>query len=69
MAATTKEPESWEEFRHPRFRRGRRDLLGGITRQKDGGRLKRKRGETMRSVENAKYMLVGEMYEQLFLRF
>lgn len=37
-------PESWEEFRHPQFRRGRRDLLVGIKRQKDGGRLNRKRG-------------------------
>lgn len=37
-------PESWEEFGHPQFRRGRRDLLVDIKRQKDGGRLKRKRG-------------------------
>lgn len=39
-------PDSWEEFRHPQFRRGRRDLLVDIKRQKDGGRLKRKLGIT-----------------------
>lgn len=38
-------PDSWE-FRHPQFRRGRRDLLVDIKRQKDGGRLKRKQGIT-----------------------
>ena len=43
--AAPTESESWEEFRHPQFRRGRRDLLVGIKRQKDGGRLKRKRGK------------------------
>ena len=43
--AAPTESESWEEFRHPQFRRGRRDLLVGIKRQKDSGRLKRKRGE------------------------
>lgn len=43
-AATEEESESWAEFRHPQFRRGRRDLLAGITRQKDSGRLKRKQG-------------------------
>ncbi|CAM9634610.1 unnamed protein product [Scytosiphon promiscuus] len=44
LGAATRESDSWEEFRHPQFRRGRRDLLVGIKRQKDGGRLKRKRG-------------------------
>ncbi|CAN0182777.1 unnamed protein product [Ectocarpus fasciculatus] len=39
------EPDSWQEFRHPEFRRGRRDLLAGIKRQKDGGRVKRKQAE------------------------
>lgn len=42
--AAAKESESWEEFIHPLFRRGRRDLLVGIKRHKDGGRLKRKQG-------------------------
>ena len=46
-AAAGKDSESWEEFRHPQFRRGRRDLLVGIKRQKDGGRLKRKRGKAV----------------------
>lgn len=32
------------EFMHPQFRRGRRDLLVGIKRHKDSGRVKRKRG-------------------------
>ena len=45
--AAPTESESWEEFRHPQFRRGRRDLLVGIKRQKDGGRLKRKRGKAV----------------------
>ncbi|CAN0383228.1 unnamed protein product, partial [Ectocarpus sp. 13 AM-2016] len=44
-----KESDSWEEFRHPQFRRGRRDLLVGIKRQKDGGRLKRKRADSQKS--------------------
>lgn len=47
-AVGVKDSESWEEFRHPQFRRGRRDLLVGIKRQKDGGRLKRKRGAAWR---------------------
>ncbi|CAN0473932.1 unnamed protein product, partial [Ectocarpus sp. 12 AP-2014] len=41
-AAAVDESDSWQEFRHPEFRRGRRDLLAGIKRQKDGGRVKRK---------------------------
>ena len=43
------EEESWAEFRHPQFRRGRRDLLVGITRQKDSGRVKRKQGARLSS--------------------
>lgn len=45
-AATPKKVESWEEYAHPQFRRGRRDLLVGIKRRKDCGRLKRQRGMT-----------------------
>ncbi|CAM9252063.1 unnamed protein product, partial [Hapterophycus canaliculatus] len=41
-AAAVNESDSWEEFSHPQFRRGRRDLLAGIKRQKDKGRSKRK---------------------------
>lgn len=44
--------DSWEEFAHPLFRRGRRDLLVGIKRQKDSGRLKRTRGVTLEGVRN-----------------
>ncbi|CAM9353567.1 unnamed protein product, partial [Ectocarpus sp. 8 AP-2014] len=44
-AAAADESDSWQEFRHPEFRRGRRDLLAGIKRQKDGGRVKRKQAE------------------------
>lgn len=44
--ATPKGPESWEEYSHPQFRRGRPDLLADIRRKKDGGRMKRKRGAT-----------------------
>lgn len=32
------------EFKHPKFRRGCKDLLVDIKRRKDGGRLKRRRG-------------------------
>ncbi|CBJ33317.1 Heat Shock transcription factor [Ectocarpus siliculosus] len=46
-----RESDSWEEFRHPQFRRGRRDLLVGIKRQKDGGRLKRKRDDEVERSE------------------
>lgn len=42
-AAAKTESESWAEFRHPQFRRGRRDLLVGIKRQANGHQ-KRKRG-------------------------
>eukprot|EP00903_Cladosiphon_okamuranus_P008138 g7838.t1 len=48
-AAAPTESDSWEEFRHPQFRRGRRDLLVGIRRQKDNGRLKRKRAHAQKS--------------------
>lgn len=41
-AAEAEESASWEEFKHPQFRRGRRDLLVGIKRQKDDGRMKRR---------------------------
>ncbi|CAM9421400.1 unnamed protein product [Pylaiella littoralis] len=41
-AGSTRNLNSWEEFRHPQFRRGRRDLLVGIKRQQDGVRSKRK---------------------------
>lgn len=61
-AAGAKESESWEEFIHPLFRRGRRDLLVGIKRHKDGGRLKRKQGATARSI----HLLAGEFF---FVRF
>lgn len=44
VAAAAKGSEPWAEFRHPQFRRGRRDLLMGITRQKDPGRLRRRQG-------------------------
>ncbi|CBJ31835.1 Heat Shock transcription factor [Ectocarpus siliculosus] len=44
-AVAADESDSWQEFRHPEFRRGRRDLLAGIKRQKDGGRVKRKQAE------------------------
>lgn len=53
-AAAAKEAESWEEFIHPLFRRGRRDLLVGIKRHKDGGRLKRKQGVTARNTHTEK---------------
>lgn len=42
-AAATTELKSWAEYRHPQFRRGRRDLLVGVKRQ-DSGHRKRKRG-------------------------
>eukprot|EP00904_Undaria_pinnatifida_P009656 jgi/Undpi1/5820/HiC_scaffold_2.g01094.m1 len=37
--------DSWE-FKHPKFRRGRKELLVGIKRRKDGGRMKRRRVDT-----------------------
>lgn len=43
--------ESWE-FRHPHFHRGRRDLLVGIKRQKNGGCLKRKTGVLSEGILN-----------------
>ncbi|CAN0097995.1 unnamed protein product [Ectocarpus sp. 12 AP-2014] len=48
-AAEAEESASWEEFRHPQFRRGRRDLLVGIKRQKDDGRMKRRQADVQKS--------------------
>lgn len=48
-AAALKEHESWEEYTHPQFRRDRPDLLVDITRKKDQGRSKRKRGVSTRN--------------------
>lgn len=45
-ATSVNEAHSWQEFKHPQFRRGRRDLLMGIKRQENGERLKRKKGVT-----------------------
>lgn len=48
-ASRSESSDSWEEFMHPQFRQGRRDLLVSIKRQKDGGHLKRKQGVTTHS--------------------
>eukprot|EP00752_Nemacystus_decipiens_P011167 g9921.t1 len=48
-AATPNGPQSWEEYTHPQFRRGRPDLLVDIMRKKDSGRSKRKRAESLQS--------------------
>ncbi|CAN0259270.1 unnamed protein product, partial [Scytosiphon promiscuus] len=47
--AVTEDQDSWQEFSHPRFLRGRRDLLTDIKRQKDAGRYKRKQAELHKS--------------------
>eukprot|EP00752_Nemacystus_decipiens_P011040 g9809.t1 len=46
--AAEKESESWAEFKHPQFRRGRRDLLG-VTWHREPGRLKRKQADVRKS--------------------
>ena len=45
-AAATTRGVTWEEFSHPLFRRGRRDLLAGIQRDTGGARLKPRKGAT-----------------------
>lgn len=45
-ATAVNESHSWQEFKHPQFRRGRMDLLVGIKRQEDVARLKRRKGVT-----------------------
>lgn len=55
-AAPTKDPDTWQEFSHPRFLRGRRDLLADIKRQKDVGRHKRKQGAICVALEGAYWM-------------
>jgi len=58
-AATTRQ-SPWDEFGHPLFRRGRRDLLVGISRHRAGVRLKPTPGDlwTIIHVE-AQLFLVG----------
>lgn len=47
--AAAMDSHSWEEFSHPHFRRGRRDLLAGIKRQQqDKGRSNCKKGSVGR---------------------
>ncbi|CBJ33315.1 conserved unknown protein [Ectocarpus siliculosus] len=61
-ASRSESSDSWEEFMHPQFRQGRRDLLVSIKRQKDGGHLKRKQDDLRKSdILNTLAVEVGSM--------
>ncbi|CAM9252377.1 unnamed protein product, partial [Ectocarpus fasciculatus] len=65
-ASRSESSDSWEEFMHPQFRQGRRDLLVSIKRQKDGGHLKRKQDDLRKlDILNTIVVDVGSMRDDL----